>query len=62
MADWQPIESAPKDGTPFLSCKGARVMWTTYGYNGWESGWLNEHEYVVFPTHWMPLPEPPGAE
>ena len=55
---WQPIEAAPKDGTPFLGCdpdyifvaiwdRGNRVHLTDTGRG------------FCFPTHWMPLPLPP---
>ena len=60
---WQPIETAPKDGTFILMmCKGAEipavVQWT-------ESGWKecgDADDYVPVwsdPESWMPLPVPP---
>lgn len=67
-AAWQPIETAPKDGTAILL--GARCgtwigKWLpvfTSGYrpdNPWSSLMLN-HDYMAekwqTPTHWMPLP------
>ncbi len=64
--NWQPIETAPKDGTeiltfqPRLSYRGFFVvvrfdaeMWG--GDGGWSDG-----EYHYRPTHWMPLPDPPA--
>jgi len=65
---WQPIETAPKDGTNvlLLNDKGnmAAGLWLD-GVLG--SGWFlrggNKPDYFFNnhrgPTHWMPLPPPP---
>lgn len=56
-AMWQPIETAPKDGTP---------LWVIWPNEIQEQAWFAEgvwqtHEYRdgVSPTHWRPLPAPP---
>lgn len=56
-AQWQPIESAPKNSAVIV-----------YGYGDqafarWDGAHWRELESAaaVDPTHWMPLPSPPGA-
>lgn len=69
MSDWQPIETAPQDGTTQI-----------WAYNGeqqrmqWAEGedyalWIYSEEIMSDicpdpdqPTHWMPLPSPPAAQ
>ena len=68
MNKWQPIETAPKDGTPILASadSGDYPFIAYWGYVGRFTSspkmWLG-HEYGAMPdnalTHWMPLPEPP---
>lgn len=65
VMSWQPIETAPRDGTRILLSNENRVgigQWITnfqsgYNYNDWFSLMLNKFPYN--PTHWMFLPEPP---
>lgn len=62
---WQPIETAPKDGTRIL-------VWSQeYGGRGpLVLFWMDEHwrepanllSLRVPPTHWMPIPPPPTGE
>jgi hypothetical protein len=65
MTEWQPIETAPKDGTKvLLFCNpcGAGVGLFHLRRKLWVLGDPNELEAedIIFPTHWMPLPEPPA--
>jgi hypothetical protein len=54
---WQPIESAPIDGTVLLvhGARGVELGWCVHGRWYWHGG----NSLVDVPTHWMPLPEPP---
>lgn len=58
-SEWQPIETAPKDGSMFLGCvvgfAPLVAAWDDYG-NRWVS---QPDEYGYEPTHWLPLPAPP---
>jgi len=73
---WQPIETAPKDGTVidlwavreatgeadrYANCIWARTVWG--GEPIGEPRWqgLYDRYSVVTPTHWMPLPLPPES-
>lgn len=62
MTDWQPIETAPKDGTRVLTAKvGGPVgmsFWLTSSEKWWDG--LSGHSRNSPPTHWMPLPHPPA--
>ena len=61
--NWQPIETAPKDGTRILVRGGGNVFVAGWGTvfdttDGWcivNDAWL-AHDEV---THWMPLPKAP---
>ena len=73
---WQPIETAPQDGTlVLLAIAGTSVQVTArYCPNGAWSKWHlgstcrgggvlhteDGPEDILDPTHWMPLPEPPA--
>lgn len=61
---WQPIETAPRDGTSILVFTELGVFEATF-VSYWEFAVANYHGCLCCsgrgdnPTHWMPLPEPP---
>lgn len=67
MMDWQPIETAPKDGTLVRAAKESEQPWgisrfpypLNQRWNGkaWEAD--DGHVYEPQPTHWMCLLAPP---
>lgn len=65
---WQPIATAPKDGTPIIAyqpggkyCNGHEYP-ACVGLSHWYGdGWEGPYNPRDFPTHWMPLPAPPDA-
>ena len=63
--DWQPIETAPKDGTVVLlaGCrKPVAAAWLEDEIDYWH---VDDNKRGPFalrgpgPTHWMPFPAPP---
>ena len=66
---WQPIESAPQDGTPILLHRNIVPIYTSCGewadHRGgyWTTDFFDsvtpEQLMAGQPTHWMPLPQPP---
>lgn len=72
MNDWQPIETAPKDGTEILACGTwyqAVVHWGQLNEENVPPGWLH-HDGKNDPMwyrmgyalkYWMPLPPLPNS-
>jgi len=66
---WQPIETAPRDGTQ-ITCGHDEKRWVRFGrflQNRWYySGTSERSQYAQVegddPTHWQPLPPPPSKE
>jgi hypothetical protein len=70
MSDWQPIETAPKDGREILVKLGSLECAVSFRAHS-RSDECSQHQlslgpcwrsmtgFPIKPTHWMPLPEPP---
>jgi len=69
---WQPIETAPQDGSWVLLCGGrwacdndwlppvAVAQWEGQGFCAyWSAAVPDQDAAYDSPTHWMPLPPPP---
>ena len=65
MTKWQPIETAPKDGTHILGyADGEMTVVYWFSEECWQitvSG-LHADDGEWWPTHWMLLPEAPKTE
>ena len=68
--DWQPIETAPRDGTMIYAINATtRSLFIGYGYlaryQDGRFGFAMKSGATMpvdpQPTHWMPLPAPPSA-
>lgn len=63
MSEWQPIETAPKDGTEIIVATKSTTSGVALVI--WEPGvpfpcFMDEEgDSYEDATHWMPLPEPP---
>lgn len=68
--EWQPIETAPKDGTDFLLYEGdtTRKQWRgSWFAESWVCSASSDDHTVAWmmrikPTHWMPLPPAPNGQ
>ena len=58
LPQWQPIETAPKDGTDFLACWDDDELHVVC-LRGNECFRAMDREEWAIPTVWMPLPAPP---
>jgi hypothetical protein len=66
---WQPIETAPKDGSRFLAYCDGKVDFFHWqersdGINspiGWRDSFITVYREGTGPRHWMPIPSAPGA-
>jgi len=60
---WQPIESAPKDGSEILlGHKDGSLAIGWWRARNPNQGWTDGDSYAMgWPTHWQPAPTPPEA-
>ena len=56
MSEWQPIDTAPQDGTRMLLRYGHDTPFVGYWYTT-ERAWKSTNGYVRLPTEWARLPQ-----
>lgn len=62
---WQPIATAPKDGTAVLCFQNGNMRVCAWSVSGWAFYQRQPGDPIVVmldPTHWMPLPDPPTEQ
>src|SRR5687768_13846955 len=61
MNEWQPIETAPKDGDWKVVARFDRAELRWWERARWNTKWSQwrTHGGVAEPTHWLPFPDPP---
>lgn len=65
--EWQPLETAPKDGTDIILRNGELCAVGHYDYGWYPSNITTSYDMAralldFTPTHWMPPPSPPSEE
>ena len=64
--NWQPMNTAPKDGTTILAYDFPEI--TVVEFSLTRKTWIISvcgsyaEDDIFYPTQWMPLPEPPSHE
>jgi hypothetical protein len=70
MTEWQPIETAPRDGTVILACNDDIAGTVRFKDFEWEFAFAYVSHKTessgfnagFYPTLWMPIPENPKTE
>lgn len=60
VAEWQPIETAPKDGKWLLVWNGLSAQIPAVAYYDGEVWTHGDNTFYWNISHWMPLPAPPS--
>jgi hypothetical protein len=70
MSEWKPIETAPRDGSTFVTylapCRAndGSTLGHRYDFAQWDTeteDFIQHGCGFCMTTHWMPLPNPPEA-
>lgn len=56
---WQPIETAPKDGTEIIASKNGKLFIVDWSP---QNGWTTRNGNLINPDGWFPLPKPLEAK
>jgi hypothetical protein len=58
---WQPIDTAPQDGSEILASDYDAIKIVSWSWYAWEngSGWIDRNGQRLFPAWWQPLPDHP---
>ena len=59
MTEWQPIETASKDGAEILASDYDAIEIVSWGERGLWQCWTNRDGQIMFPAWWQPLPDHP---
>jgi hypothetical protein len=63
MSEWQPIATAPRDGTWLLLHAWHWGRLPTIGvWSRYSNCWQDHNHGLDRPTHWAPIPAPPPPE
>ncbi len=61
VGQWQPMETAPKDGREIIAYDSDLSVLTVYYIDNKWTNPCDRDEYYDAVTHWMPWPEPPAS-
>ena len=62
VAEWQPIDTAPKDGTVIMVAEETEPGFWEYEQSFYSHTWeFGGGSCTNNPTHWMPLPKAPSG-